>query len=355
MNRIDEILKQQVKAHKTPSVQYVIFNKDSIIHQFNAGFADIKNQRNTSANTTYNVYSVTKTFTALAVLQLAAQGKIDIDQPVKKYLPEFPYPSNITVRQLLSHSAGIPNPIPLNWVHLAEEHQAFDSNTFFKPIFTKHNQTKSKPNQKYAYSNLGYVLLGQLIEEVSGNTYETYIRSHIIQPLGIKDNEMDFSIQKPELHAKGYHKKYSFSNLVLGFMIDRSKLVSGTEGSWEAFRPMYVNGASYGGLISNAGALVRYLQELLKFDSVLLDYTYKQQLFTENTDNRGKATGMCLSWFKGQLHGNDYICHAGGGGGYYCEIRLYPGQGIGSVILFNRTGMRDERFLDQLDQYILDH
>lgn len=353
MNTVDNILRQQIEGNKTPSVQYVIFNQDSVIHQFRAGFADIKHQKEITEHTTYNAYSVTKTFTALAVLQLAEQGKIDIRTSVKKYLPSFPYASDITVQQLLSHSAGVPNPIPLRWVHLADEHHAFDRNTFFQQVFADNQQTKSKPNEKYAYSNLGYVLLGQLIEKVSGLTYEDYIHSNILQPLGIKASEMDFTISNPYEHAKGYHKKYSLSNLVLGFMIDKSKLVSGTEGKWNAFNTIYVNGPSYGGLIANANALVTYIQALLRPNSQLLTDEYKQQLFVENFTNQGKATGMCLAWFQGSLEGHRYFCHAGGGGGYYCEIRLYPDKGIGSVIMFNRSGMTDERFLDKLDKYII--
>ncbi len=230
MNDIDNILQQQIEKNKTPSVQYVIFNKDSVIHRFDAGFTDIKNKVKTTENTTYNAYSVTKTFTALAILQLAEQEKIDIEQPVKKYFATFPYSSDITIRQLLNHSAGIPNPIPLNWVHLAEEHKFFDRNKFFSPIFSKNDKVKSPPNQKYAYSNLGYVLLGQLIENVSGISYEDYIRNNILKPLGIKETEMDFVVHAPKQHAKGYHKKYSLSNFVLSFMIDKSKLVNETEG-----------------------------------------------------------------------------------------------------------------------------
>ena len=130
-NEIEKILTKQVEENKTPSVQYAIFNQDSVIHQFRHGFADMKQKLNVNENTTYNVYSVTKTFTALAVLQLAGQNKIDINQPAKKYLPAFPYSSTITVRQLLTHSAGIPNPIPINWIHLAEKHQSFNSSEFF--------------------------------------------------------------------------------------------------------------------------------------------------------------------------------------------------------------------------------
>ncbi len=83
MKDIDDILQQQIDNNKTPSVQYVIFNEDSAIHRFKSGFADIKNRIQITENTTYNAYSVTKTFTALAILQLAEQGKIDIEHPVK--------------------------------------------------------------------------------------------------------------------------------------------------------------------------------------------------------------------------------------------------------------------------------
>ena len=76
-------------------------------------------------------------------------------------------------------------------------------------------------------------------------------------------------------------------------------------------------------------------------------------LFIEIPDARDRSTGMCLSWFSGQVSGHPYFAHAGGGGGYYCEIRLYPEKGIGSVIFFNRTGMSDARVLDNLDKLYL--
>lgn len=78
-------------------------------------------------------------------------------------------------------------------------------------------------------------------------------------------------------------------------------------------------------------------------------------LFTENRTLNGKSTGICLSWFKGDLKGMKYFAHAGGGGGYYCEIRIYPDLGIGSTIFFNRTGMSDQRFLDKIDRLYLEN
>jgi hypothetical protein len=125
--------------------------------------------------------------------------------------------------------------------------------------------------------------------------------------------------------------------------------MSKPEGPWRPFRTFYVNGAPYGGLVGRPEAFVRYIQALLKDVSPLISDPYRKLLFEENLDAKGKATGMCLSWFKGQLLGNDYYTHAGGGGGYYVEIRVYPVLKIGSVVFFNRTGTSDIRFLDRLD------
>jgi D-alanyl-D-alanine carboxypeptidase len=353
MNETDSLLGKEIEKDKTPSVQYYFFNKDSILKSFQMGLADISEQKTVDTNTTYNAFSVTKTFTALAILQLAENGRIDINMPVTQYLSGFPYGKEITVRHLLAHSAGIPNPIPLSWIHLASENKSFNRDLFFQSIFNKHGKVKSKPNEKFAYSNLGYVVLGQLIEKVSGTTYEDYITKNIIGKLLINPNELAFVAGNEEMQAKGYHKKMSFSNVVLGFLIDKSKFMGETEGKWRPFNKYYVNGAPYGGLIGSPASFVKYIQELLNDNSALISEKYKALLFQENKNNQGENTGMCLSWFSGELNGNKYFSHAGGGGGYYCEIRIYPEIKMGSVIFFNRTGMTDERFLDKLDKYFI--
>ena len=79
MNEADDILTKQVAENKTPAVQYVIFSKDTVIHKFQAGLADVKNQKAVNWNTTFHAFSVTKTFTALAILQLAEKGKLNIN------------------------------------------------------------------------------------------------------------------------------------------------------------------------------------------------------------------------------------------------------------------------------------
>ncbi len=348
---VDKILNKEIEENRTPSVQYLFFDKERVIHQFRNGFADIKGGIRTTEDTTYHAFSVTKTFTALAVLQLAEKQMIDIRLPVINYLPQFPYDRDITTEQIMSHSAGIPAPIPLRWIHLVEEHQSFNRNRYFSQIMNKHSKVKFK-HQKFTYSNLGYVLLGQMIENMTGMRYEDYILENVIKPLNIQKNELDFEILA-QRHAKGYHKNFSLSGLVLGMLIDKSKFMDAPEGQWKPFRDNYVNGPSYGGLIGTANAFAKYIQELLKPGSRLISDDFKKAMFTEHLVNGITPTGMCLSWFTGKLNGTTYFTHAGGGGGFYCEIRIYPDKGIGSVVMFNRTGMRDERFLDKPDVYFL--
>ncbi|MBN2611079.1 MAG: beta-lactamase family protein [Bacteroidales bacterium] len=355
MNAIDHELIKQIEKHKTPALHYIIFNKDSILYRFKKGFSDVKNEKPIDENTKFNAFSITKTFTALAILQLEEQGKLGIDKPVKDYLPDFRYSSDITIKQLLTHSAGIPNPVPLSWIHSAEEHSIFDSRTFFNQVFEKHNKSRSKPNERFAYSNLGYVILGQLIEKISGQKYEDYIVMNVLTPLNISQDNLGFEILNTKEYARGYHKKSGISNLVLGLFINKSKFMGKPEGKWKPFRYYYVNGASYGGLIGTPDALVAYLREFLQPEGELISGLSKEKLFTENITVSGKHTGMCMAWFKGRLGNEDYYTHAGGGGGFYCEIRLYPGKNIGSVIMFNRSGMKDERFLDRLDKHIIEN
>lgn len=351
MKTINDFLKDQVDNSKTPSIQYSFFDRNSTIYEMCYGLKNIKSAIPADSSTTYSLYSVTKTFTALSVLQLAQAGKIELGSQVSNYLPDFPYSNDITVEQLLSHTAGIPNPLPLRWIHLAEEHQGFHRDEFFKEVFKNNSSLKSTPGTKFSYSNLGYVLLGQLIEKVSGQSYESYVTENITERIGIDPKALGFQIN-PSVHATGYHKWWSPGNFLFGFLIDKEKFMGNKEGKWKPFHYFYNNGTAYGGMVGSAQALIKYAQALLQEESILLNDQYRDILFTEKEINN-KATGMSLSWYSGTLKGNQYYCHAGGGGGYYVELRIYPDLGVGSVILYNRSGMTDERILDVADAFFL--
>jgi CubicO group peptidase (beta-lactamase class C family) len=351
MKNINDFLKDQVDKHQTPSIQYAFFDTDSIIYEKRFGLMNVRHGARVDSSTTYHLYSVTKTFTALSVLQLAEAGKVELNKPVANYLPEFPYPKEITIEQLLSHTSGIPNPLPLRWIHLDKEHAGFDRNTFFTEVFKAHPKLDFEPGTAFKYSNLGYVILGQLVERVSGRNFEDYVKENISDRSGIDPSALSFHLE-PVFHATGYHKWWSLSNAVFGFLFDKQKFMGKKEGAWKPFNLFYNNGTAYGGLFGSAPGLIKYAQTLLQDNSILLNDKFKQLLFTERVI-QGKPTGMSLSWYTGSLKGNKYFAHAGGGGGYYVELRVYPDLGVGSVIMYNRSGMKDERILDKADSFFI--
>jgi D-alanyl-D-alanine carboxypeptidase len=353
MIQAGRILDNLINSDKTPSVHYIHFNSEQLIYEYCKGLANIKDGIHITNRSVFHACSVTKTFTALAILQLEREGKLSIEKDVKTYWSGFPYPGDITIRQLLTHTAGIPNPIPLRWIHLAQEHSSFDKDSFFEPIFHKYQKVKTRPNEKFFYSNLGYVLLGQLIEKISGKSYEQFVTDNILSQLGLQPRELSFTIADIVTSVTGYQKNRTLMNLLLGFFLDKSKFMGHAEGKWKPFKAFYINGSPYGGLVGTAHSFRKYVQELLRTNNSLIDEQYKKLLFTENYTNDNRPTGMCLSWFCGELNGKKYFAHPGGGGGYYCELRLYPEIKKGSVVMFNRTGMSNEKFLDQVDKFFI--
>lgn len=352
MHATDALLDAWI-GHTTPGAAYVHFDRTQVIHERFAGMADLATKRPVSATTSFHGFSVTKTMTALTVMQLAQQGRLRLDEPVRSYLPSMPYSGNISVRHLLTHTAGLPNPLPLAWVHPLED-ISFDRDAFFAAVLAKHPKLRSVPGARFAYSNLGYVLLGQIIEHVTGQRYEAIVQRTVLAPSGLEPVELGFTYPLTDTHATGYLRTPSILSIALPFMVNTKTIFGERLGRWRAFRPFLLNGAAYGGSLGTATGYRKYLQALLT-DDTLVDAHGRKELFTEALTNDRKATGMSMSWFCGMLNGDRYRAHPGGGGGYYAELRVYPDLGRGSVLLLNRTGVSNERLLDQLDRHLLPH
>ncbi len=326
---------------------------DSTIFEFNNGTTNLENKTPFASATTINSFSVTKTFTALAILQLEENEKLSIDDFVQTYLDELPYETDFTIRQVLNHTSGLPNPMPLKWAHLLNEHASFNYKEFVKTVLSENDELDNEPGEKYAYSNIGYLILGELIEKVSGEEYISYVKNNIIQKLSLSNDAcLDFVIKDTSNHAHGYIKKWSFLNFGLNFVFDKGKFMQDTYDGWTQFNYYYMNGYPFGGLIGNARGFAGYLKALLQ-DDLLISSVYKSKLFENQKTSDGEIIDQCLGWIRGRMGEETYYTHAGGGGGYYCEIRLYSQRKMASVIMFNRTGVSDERFLDDIDKLFL--
>jgi D-alanyl-D-alanine carboxypeptidase len=300
--------------------------------------------------TSFHCFSTTKPITALAVLQLVDEGVVDLDAPLSSYLPDLPYLNGATVRQALGHQAGLPNPLPLDWVHRAEAHADFDGDAFVAKVVRDHPKC-GPPGKRARYSNVGFLLLGRMIATLRGQRYVDCVRSRILEV--VRDHHDDdawlgFTAPDGDRHATGYTRLATGTGLAIALMRDRARLRR-REGGWLRYDPFYLDGAAYGGLVGNVHGWAPLLAAIARADERLLSSAGYRSFFTPQPLASGAASGHALSWFTGRIGAHDFRCHAGGGGGYGAEIRVYPELQAASAIVCNTTILSDTRMLDRID------
>jgi len=340
-------LLSELSSINEPGIQYVVVNSDSVVFEYSSGQADIKNKVALSSNHTMAAFSMTKTLTAIGVLQLLERHKLKLEDNISLYV-DHPYSKEITIRQLLNHTSGLPDPIPLKWVHLAKNHIAFNEKKALEKVLLENPKASSLPGEKYEYSNIGYWLLGGVIEKVSGLSYSEYIRKNIFEPLHLSKSEIGFTVIQEDNHAKGYLQKYSFMNLLKFFLIEDTTWGEYEE-NWLHINNVYLNGPAFGGAIGSASAFSRILQSLLSDKSILLGSNVKQHLYSQEKNNSGKKIDMTLGWHMGVLNGMKYYFKEGGGAGFHSEMRIYPDINLATVLMVNRTSFNTREQLSNLD------
>lgn len=203
--KIDSTYQKLIEKHKVVGTSIAIVDHGEIVFATGYGFQDRENNVKASGNTVYRIGSCTKSFTSLSLMQLQDAGKIDVSEPIQTYLPElkitsrFNDPNPILIRDIMSHSSGLPsdilngffcdNPPSMDWV-----------------IEQLNKMTMSAPaGYQHSYSNIGYGLLGKLIAEISGMSYAEYLEKNIFQPLGMKDSWVTHEPVRDNLYAKAYY------------------------------------------------------------------------------------------------------------------------------------------------------
>jgi len=344
---VDELLERMVNRGTVPGVVYLVVDRGATVYAWHGGAV--------GRDSTFMLSSTTKVITALAVMQLAERGLLDVQDPVSLYYPDSPYPQTLKLTHLLSHSGGVPNPAPLRWLHLETEHETHDEARALSSVLADHSRLSFEPGERYQYSNLGYWLLGFVIEAVAKQDLEDYLHDHVRGPLQIPTEELSFQIQDPERMAVG-HQRRSFLGFVLYLLTER-KIWAERKGHWRRVRRLYHDGRAYGGLYASAGALQRVLQDLLNDEPALIGRSFRDQLFAPQKTNAGSPLGTTLGWSEGVLGGVRWVGKPGGGPGFFSNARIYPARGRGTILLANCTEVRERqinRLSDQLDAHFLD-
>jgi D-alanyl-D-alanine carboxypeptidase len=347
--RAERVLGELVRRGKTPGLQYVVVDAASIRFEYFGGSADLETGRPMAAGTTMMAYSMSKTITAAAVLQLVETGAIGLDDAVGRHVDRQPYGGEITVRQLLTHTSGVPNPIPLRWVHAAARHGTFDESAALGDVLRQHPRLRFPPGTKFAYSNIGYWLLGRIVEHASGESFTDYVRDHVLRRLDITADAAGYAINDPSTHAAGYLERLSLMNLISPWLIDRA-LIGPAAGRWLQIRDHYLNGPAFGGLVGTARGFAAFLRDQLGVHSRLFGDTTRDVFREPQRTTRGPVP-MTPGWHIGSSGRAPFLYKEGGGGGFHCMMRLYPAAGIGTVVMTNATAFDVRRLLDLIDPH----
>jgi CubicO group peptidase (beta-lactamase class C family) len=215
------------------------------------GQAELESGTATTRATGYLWFSMTKVVTATAVMRLVDHGKLGLDVPVADLYEPFrglrptERAARVTVRHLLSHSSGLANPIPLRWVHPAE-HPAPDPEQFLVRLLHEHGRLGFDPGSRASHSNVGYLVLGQLITHLAGQPFIEYVREKILQPLEMTNTGFSYLEQSP--YAVGYHRRRSLLTPLLPRLLPPG-ILGPRIGGYVSFCRFTVDGAAYGGLL----------------------------------------------------------------------------------------------------------
>jgi CubicO group peptidase (beta-lactamase class C family) len=329
--RFDAAFRDAVARHGVAGAGYAILRAGSPPVVKFAGEARRETHAAASGETAWHWASITKSFTAIAIMQLRDRGRLSLDDPAVRYVPELrdvhgPV-DTVTIRHLLTHSGGFRGPT-FPWGGDQPWHPFEPARWSQVAAMLPYTELLFPPGSRHRYSNLGVVFLGQLIERLSGDDYEVYIDKNILKPLGMHRSYFDRApYHLLRCRAGGYYRTPK-AIAAAPFDFDTGITVSN------------------GGLNAPLPDMVRYLSFLAgeRNDDVLprstLEEMWHKQMPVETTDpsQGGTAPGrdwVGLGFFLHQAGGRLWVGHGGQQGGFVSHFYLDPGKGDAGVVVFN--------------------
>lgn len=309
--RIDSLANAFIADTHTPAVSVAVVRGSDTIVMKGYGDASIEHHRAATASTVYRIGSITKQFTSSEIMRLAERGKLSIDDPITKYLPDVPtHGHTITIRQLLNHTSGVHN-------YTAEpewrKHWADEMTPRQVVAFVDHDSLDFKPGDKWSYSNTGYVLLGMIIEKVTGQTYANVVQHDLFQPLGL--TQTSYCVNRPSdpTFADGYSAEAGSAK--------PAEYLSMTQ-------PLA------------AGALCSTVRDLVKWERALqggrvVNAKSYALMTTPDTLNDGKRITYGFGLAAGMLGGHKAIGHSGGINGFTTVGNFFPDDSLNVVVFSN--------------------
>jgi CubicO group peptidase (beta-lactamase class C family) len=349
---LEAFLLQRTKTEGVPGLSVSVVKGNRVVWERGFGFADLATSSPATSATSYLWFSMTKIVTATAVMRLAEGGNLDLDAPADEYfrgLKVVSQPTPVTVRHLLSHSSGLANPLPIRWVRPADAPDP-DHGAFVCRLLAKHRKLKSVPGERAGYSNLGYLVLGQVVSEVSGTGYEEHVRREILSPLGMERTGFSYPQPTGDGAATGYQPLPKPLTPLLRAALPMG-VVGPRQGSYASFEPFYVKGPAYGGLVGGVDEAARFVQLHLNGGQANGARLLSAESVSEmrRLTPRGGKRDFGLGWFRSReatKRRPAFVEHLGGGAGFWNVMRIYPEESLGVVVMGNTTSYDHESVCD---------
>lgn len=338
-NKFDQQVLDAKDARHWPGAIWAVVQDGKVVHLGSAGVANIDTGQPIDGDTIFRIASMSKAFTALAILKLRDEGKLSLDAPAETYVPEmkgWSYPTTdsprITVRDLLSHVAGFATDDPWG------DRQQNLSEADFTAMLRNGITFQHAPEAQFEYSNLGYALLGRIVTNVSGKQYDDYIMAEVMHPLGMTSSGYDIFAAPQDRRALGYRWEE-------GEFVREPDLGRGAFGAM-------------GGVWTTANDYVKwvaFLQQAWPARDGLEVGPVQRSTVRELAQGMGflrdyggtplKEGDPCTSigiYGKGMIAYKDCalgftLTHSGGYPGYGSNVRILPDNGLASFVFTNRT------------------
>jgi D-alanyl-D-alanine carboxypeptidase len=303
--RVEAVLEAELQAGRIPGAAVAVARDGKIAFSKGCGQA--------TAATVFRIGSITKQFTAAAILLLRDEGKLSVDDPLSKFLPEFPHGKDVSIRHLLTHTSGIKSFTSLKEYRTG---MAGDRTPEEMIQLFRDQPVDFPPGEKFLYNNSGFFLLGVIIEKASGTTYAEFLKKRLFAPAGMESTWVDAPKLEVARRATGYKK---------------------VQEEWKEADPISMT--QPGG----AGAMISTVEDLLKWDAALHGGTLLKkeslaEMTTPSTLKDGKATRYGFGLFIEGQGAARVIGHGGGINGFVSYLGRFPERGLSVAVLVNSEG-----------------